>query len=650
MTTGEDFNLNALIESYSWTLDDTQVAEGCKGDVKNGHVLYLLVRDNFNFLNVSKKLSDYFNNTLKKTLTLNNVRMRCRRLVESYKSLKKNIRTNWGTLKNLFEEQFLVVKRILIKKKENVPLPPVLELPACCHRDLHRDAFLKSISDLKTKLLTAKRTIKELKMKKKPSLKSINQKLKRKEATIVNCKKLRSILRAQVVLLQSENATLKSREESCLKERRALKKEVASLKKSLEKKASIITKANETIRQLTEQLVTLDSNSPGDEDDSKLRKVYGTHIRKCLFTCLESNVPVEKAEPLVKSVLKELTNTALTRFPAPNTIAQMAYEMGVISDLQVAENLYSSPVTVATIGWDATSIDGYHFNEINISLDGRTFTLEIGKLAGGSTSDYTRHLLDSIDSLASLYSTFAKLEQKVVLEKFHSMFHSTLSDKAPINNCVSDLSVFTPELALKTSSAPLHNMHSERALGMFDAHCSRAKNATTGFVDGKVKYKLNNTSVWLENKTFSEQKHIVSFARLHGAMKRKSLCVREKRIHEASVLRLKQMSQKRDKKKRKTLEKTIEGDQKLDSFQELTPETRLLCLSLLESTASFVGRTLYHTWQSDNSDTVFTGTVTKVVDKTIWIKYHAEKRVTKLSIFALVADIILGDAEFSVVS
>ena len=228
-------------------------------------------------------------------------------------------------------------------------------------------------------------------------------------------------------------------------------------------------------------------------------------------------------------------------------------------------------------------------------------------------------------------------------------FHEVL-DRQLKSYTEGDLSVFTPELALKTSSAPLHNMHSERALGMFDAHCSRAKNATTGFVDGKVKYKLNNTSVWLENKTFSEQKHIVSFARLHGAMKRKSLCVREKRIHEASVLRLKQMSQKRDKKKRKTLEKTIEGDQKLDSFQELTPETRLLCLSLLESTASFVGRTLYHTWQSDNSDTVFTGTVTKVVDKTIWIKYHAEKRVTKLSIFALVADIILGDAEFSVVS
>ena len=60
------------------------------------------------------------------------------------------------------------------------------------------------------------------------------------------------------------------------------------------------------------------------------------------------------------------------KIPAPSTIANMAYEMGIISDLQVAEQLFLSSENVATIAWDATTIDGCHFNVINISVNGST--------------------------------------------------------------------------------------------------------------------------------------------------------------------------------------------------------------------------------------------------------------------------------------
>ena len=62
----------------------------------------------------------------------------------------------------------------------------------------------------------------------------------------------------------------------------------------------MISKLKVTIKKPTQQLDELmDWDTPGDEDYHKLRKVYGVHIRKCLFTCLESNVPVEKAGHLV---------------------------------------------------------------------------------------------------------------------------------------------------------------------------------------------------------------------------------------------------------------------------------------------------------------------------------------------------------------
>ena len=210
-----------------------------------------------------------------------------------------------------------------------------------------------------------------------------------------------------------------------------------------------------------------------------------------------------------------------------------------------------------------------------------------------------------------------------------------------------ELSEITPELAHKTSSAPLHNMHSERALGMFDAHCSRARNATAGFVDGKVKYKLNNTSVWLESKTFSQLKVIVAFARHHGARKRKSLSMREKRIQQAFALKQKLMSQKRDLKKRKTLEKAIERDRTLESVQDLTPDTRRLGRLLYEHGNSFVGQTLFHVWEKDHSDQEFTGIVTKANDTYLWIKYDGHEAVTKFKISALITDIHFNDARFS---
>ena len=50
-------------------------------------------------------------------------------------------------------------------------------------------------------------------------------------------------------------------------------------------------------------------------------------------------------------------------------------------------------------------------------------------------------------------------------------------------------------------SAPAHNMFTEQTLGLADHHFRTAPNVTTGFIDGKVKTKINKTLKWLESNT-----------------------------------------------------------------------------------------------------------------------------------------------------
>ncbi|KAK6979934.1 Transmembrane protein [Biomphalaria glabrata] len=133
-----------------------------------------------------------------------------------------------------------------------------------------------------------------------------------------------------------------------------------------------------------------------------------------------SQVPVEKAGLLVRYILNELTHISIVKIPAPSTTAQMAYEMDIISNLQLVEASYTAPELVATLAWDATTIDGSPINE-------------------------------------------------VLQRQLSSYLDGSLSNP-------------DAETVVRTSKAPLHNMHSERALGMFDFQYHRVHNATVGDV------------------------------------------------------------------------------------------------------------------------------------------------------------------------
>ncbi|XP_065652716.1 uncharacterized protein LOC136079999 [Hydra vulgaris] len=163
---------------------------------------------------------------------------------------------------------------------------------------------------------------------------------------------------------------------------------------------------------------------------------YTTHIRKCIYMCLLNQVPIKNAGQVIRFVVEELTGSHALYVPRPTQTAQMAYELGVISDIQVAEHLYYSTPAVATLSWDATTKAGVHINKCHIATSGQQLTIQIAELAGGKSGDYMVQLVNSFQDIASTYSKFTGIQQHILLNKFCNTFESTLTDRAKVNYCI----------------------------------------------------------------------------------------------------------------------------------------------------------------------------------------------------------------------
>ena len=204
-----------------------------------------------------------------------------------------------------------------------------------------------------------------------------------------------------------------------------------------------------------------------------------------------------------------------------------------------------------------------------------------------------------------------------------------------------------------TLEAPVHNMHSERALGMFDALSKRAHNATTGFLDGKVKCKINKTFNWLMQLNLSKQKDIITFAIKQAVANRKLLLVRKSEIDAAAKLRQVETAQKRDKTERRKIERAIKLD--LDknvepkTFASFSDETRDIIRQILNKDPGLLQRSINHIWDVEGKDVIFMGSIhsfsSKKNNNFINVEYlNNERKIFLISEF--LADIALGDISF----
>ena len=66
-----------------------------------------------------------------------------------------------------------------------------------------------------------------------------------------------------------------------------------------------------------------------------------------------------------------------------------------------------------TFSWDSTSVDGQHINEIHISIPNDppiSYVLQLGLLPGGTTENYSVHIMDCINDVAATYADYKNLD------------------------------------------------------------------------------------------------------------------------------------------------------------------------------------------------------------------------------------------------
>ena len=66
------------------------------------------------------------------------------------------------------------------------------------------------------------------------------------------------------------------------------------------------------------------------------------------------------------------------------TVERNAVELGLLSDMMVAEALYNTPNV--TLCFDASTQEGVHFNTLHITTE--SILLDVEQLAGGKAMDY----------------------------------------------------------------------------------------------------------------------------------------------------------------------------------------------------------------------------------------------------------------------
>ena len=267
----------------------------------------------------------------------------------------------------------------------------------------------------------------------------VNQDLKRKNV------KITFLMKKQKELLKEINTNKKR---SCNEEIKKVKQQQISNASYWRKTKSIrIQKLKEKISKLSSENKKLKSNIYNNKENLEIedtqeqvietkrdKKTYDEGIRKCIYFCIQNQVPVDNISNVLQFIVKQMTGMNLSESPSKSCIKRMAREMGVISHLQGAESILSSKNS--TVSWDGTSLKGHHLNEVHISTEKENIVLGVSQLAGGKADDYSGDILNTVGDVMGSYAEFHKADKDMNLKKAKESISSTLTDRVVVNHCV----------------------------------------------------------------------------------------------------------------------------------------------------------------------------------------------------------------------
>ena len=302
---------------------------------------------------------------------------------------------------------------------------------SCMNCAMLKATFSQDILSMKDKLREVKRSCRNLCVL--YNVKKVNQQRKRYTQQIAE-------LRKKVHSLKRENRLLSLRCESqrrlsghvigVRKENKNLKKKLCRVNNKANNSTKQMKKMSEEVKNLEAEAV-MKEDDEFTEDDDKSRIVCDA-VRKCIYFCLISHVPVEAAGKVITYVAESQGKVKLY-VPHPSTISRCGYELNILCDLQCGEFLCNAGNL--TLAWDATTYKGNHINQIVVSSKDRFMTLTTDLLPGGTSEDYADHLVNSLKSIVRIFASFREMDYLSLLSSIVCKFQCTMTDRASVNHC-----------------------------------------------------------------------------------------------------------------------------------------------------------------------------------------------------------------------
>ena len=211
------------------------------------------------------------------------------------------------------------------------------------------------------------------------------------------------------------------------------KKKVAALKSSLNKAERTNSKSEADYQNRILELEEEVAHGALKDDFKKEGKTFSDKMRMMVYECIMSNVPTDKIPPLVLSFATKFgVDITAKDIPVRSSVENMVAELGLLSDLQVAEFIHKS--TDVTIGFDATTQEGVHVNAIHTTSEHKCLVVALDQLAGGTAKDYSQHIIDSVAHLAHACQFHTDASFSDVHGELISHISCTLSDRAAANH------------------------------------------------------------------------------------------------------------------------------------------------------------------------------------------------------------------------
>ena len=160
---------------------------------------------------------------------------------------------------------------------------------------------------------------------------------------------------------------------------------------------------------------------------------YPPKMCMLVYSLLDGNVSTRKMAKTVKRI-GGITGMAVgdKDIPSRTSVERMQVELGVISDITVAEFLYHTNYGV-TLAFDATTQSGVHVNAINIHNDRVEHVMALDELPGGTSPDYFDHVINIVDYLAKLYAQWHSEALHKVRDTTIENIHNVMTDRCVVN-------------------------------------------------------------------------------------------------------------------------------------------------------------------------------------------------------------------------